>query len=84
MDSNLQKKAYFQSRRGLQELDLIFIPFVEEAFGSLDQKDQRSFLTLLDNEDIDLIDWLVNEVVPPGEFFKIVNKVKEHFNYEGN
>ena len=76
MDSNLQKKAYFQSRRGLQELDLIFIPFVQEVFCSLDQEDQKAFLTLLDNEDIDLIDWLLKEVTPPAEFFEIVNKVK--------
>ena len=82
MDSNLQKKAYFQSRRGLQELDLIFIPFVEEVFCSLDQEDQKSFLTLLDNEDIDLIDWLLTEVNPPTEFFEIVNKVKGHLNYD--
>lgn len=82
MDSNLQKKAYFQSRRGLQELDLIFKPFVEEVFCSLDQKDQKSFLTLLDNEDIDLIDWLLKEVNPPTEIFEIVNIVKEHLNYD--
>ena len=82
MDSNLQKKAYFQSRRGLQELDLIFKPFVEEVFCSLDQEDQKSFLTLINNEDIDLIDWLLKEVNPPTEFLEIVNIVKEHLNYD--
>lgn len=82
MDSNLYKKAYFLSRRGLQELDLVFTPFVEERFSELNQEDKVSFLELLDNNDVDLMDWIINEKPTPREFNNIVIQVKDYLKYE--
>ena len=82
MDSNLYKKAYFLSRRGLQELDLVFTPFVEERFTELNQEDKVSFLELLDNNDVDLMDWIINEKPTPREFNNIVIQVKDYLKNE--
>ncbi len=82
MDSNLYKKAYFLSRRGLQELDLVFTPFVEERFSELNQEDKVSFLELLDNNDVDLMDWIINEKPTPREFNNIVIQVKDYLKNE--
>ena len=82
MDSNLYKKAYFLSRRGLQELDLVFKPFVEERFSELNQEDKVSFLELLDNNDVDLMDWIINEKPTPREFNNIVIQVKDYLKHE--
>ena len=82
MDSNLYKKAYFLSRRGLQELDLVFKPFVEERFSELNQEDKVSFLELLDNNDVDLMDWIINEKPTPREFINIVIQVKDYLKHE--
>ena len=82
MDSNLYKKAYSLSRRGLQELDLVFTPFVEERFSELNQEDKVSFLELLDNNDVDLMDWIINEKPTPREFNNIVIQVKDYLKHE--
>lgn len=82
MDSNLYKKAYFLSRRGLQELDLVFTPFVEERFSKLNQEDKISFLELLENNDMDLMDWIINEKPTPREFNNIVIQVKDYLKHE--
>ena len=82
MDSNLYKKAYFLSRRGLQELDLVFTPFVEERFSKLNQGDKISFLELLENNDMDLMDWIINEKPTPREFNNIVIQVKDYLKHE--
>ena len=82
MDSNLYKKAYFLSRRGLQELDLVFKPFVEERFSELNQEDKVSFLELLDNNDVDLMDWIINEKPTPRKFNNIVIQVKNYLKHE--
>ena len=71
MNSNLHKKAYFLSRRGLQELDIIFKPFVEERFEALTDKDKLSFLDLLQKDDVDLIDWLLNGMPVPEDLNNI-------------
>jgi len=82
VDSNLYKKAYFLSRRGLQELDLVFTPFVEVRFSKLNQEDKISFLELLENNDMDLMDWIINEKPTPREFNNIVIQVKDYLKHE--
>ena len=82
MDSNLYKKAYFLSRRGLQELDLVFTHFVEVRFSKLNQEDKLSFLELLENNDMDLMDWIINEKPTPKEFNNIVIQVKDYLKHE--
>ena len=77
MESYLQKKAYFRSRRGLQELDIILKPFIENHFSDLKKADQLSYMELVDNEDVELMDWLVNHTKPPNSLLKIVNLVIE-------
>ena len=84
MNSNLHKKAYFLSRRGLQELDIIFKPFVEERFEALSDKDKLSFLDLLQKDDVDLIDWLLNEMPVPEDFNNIVTQIKHYLLHEEN
>ena len=76
MNSNLHKKAYFLSRRGLQELDIIFKPFVEERFEALSDKDKLSFLDLLQKDDVDLIDWLLNGMPVHENLNYIVTHIK--------
>ena len=79
MESNLHKKANWHCRRGLQELDLILMPFVENHFNDLNKTEQLSFLTILEYEDVDLMDWLVYGVTPPQEFITIIELVRDKY-----
>ena len=82
MNLNLHKKAYFLSRRGLQELDIILKPFVEERFEALSNKDKLSFLNLLQKDDVDLLDWLLTEIPVTEKFNNIVAQIKHYLNHE--
>jgi len=82
VNSNLHKKVYFLSRRGLQELDIIFKPFVEERFEALSDKDKLSFLELLQKEDVDLMDWLLNGIPVPEDLKNIVTQIKHYLKHE--
>ena len=46
-------------RRGMLELDVLFIPFVDEAYDGLTAKDQRTFERLLTEQDPDLFSWFM-------------------------
>jgi antitoxin CptB len=46
-------------RRGMLELDVLFMPFVEEAFDSLSVQQQAIFQRLLTEEDPDLFAWFM-------------------------
>ncbi|MBL0710550.1 MAG: succinate dehydrogenase assembly factor 2 [Colwellia sp.] len=68
-------------RRGMLELDVLFIPFVEEAYDDLTAKQQRTFERLLTEQDPDLFAWFLghktcedNELNAMVQF--ILNRVK--------
>jgi antitoxin CptB len=58
------RRLTWQSRRGMLELDLLFVPFMEEAFRDLAVEDQDCFVKLLECEDQDLFVWLMEREKP--------------------
>ncbi len=58
------KKILWQCRRGLWELDLILINFVENSFDDLTEREIESFQKLLSLEDVDLLNIFVHKVIP--------------------
>ncbi|MBU2923242.1 succinate dehydrogenase assembly factor 2 [Colwellia sp. 4_MG-2023] len=46
-------------RRGMLELDVLFIPFVDEAYDNLTSKQQYVFERLLTEQDPDLFAWFM-------------------------
>ena len=59
--NELKKKILWQCRRGLWELDAIFIPFIENNFDYLEEDEISDFQRLLQYEDIEIFDILVNK-----------------------
>ena len=59
--NELKKKILWQCRRGLWELDAIFVPFVESNFDYLEEDDISDLQRLLEYEDIEIFDILVNK-----------------------
>ena len=77
----LLDKAKFKSRRGLNELDQILVPFVNKKFQQLDEIDKILFLELLEFEDIDLADLILYKKIQSSEKFKkIISKIIEFSN----
>ena len=55
----LLDKAKFNSRRGLNELDQILVPFVNREFENLQDLEKLNFIELLEFEDVDLADLIL-------------------------
>ncbi|MBT3566668.1 MAG: succinate dehydrogenase assembly factor 2 [Porticoccus sp.] len=51
------------SRRGMLELDLMLLPFLEKIYPTLDLDDQKRYWKLLECEDQDLWSWLLKSKV---------------------
>ena len=58
------KRIYWHSRRGMLELDLILVPFVENHLRRLGPEDQALYVQLLDSEDTDLYRWFLRAERP--------------------
>ena len=71
-----ERKALWRSRRGLLELDLILVPFVENCFASLPERLRRDYLDLLTVDDVDAYAWLTSGESAPSRYQQIVDVIK--------
>lgn len=79
--SNLLNKAKFKARRGLNELDKIFVPFVEKRFLSLDNTKVNQFFELLEIDDVSLADIIIYKKTDyPIELKEIFEEIFEFYS----
>jgi len=83
-DRNELGRVYWQSRRGMLELDLLLIPFAQEAYPGLDAEARAQFRSLLVCEDTQLYRWLVaRDAEPAPEHASIIARIVEHGRVAG-
>lgn len=71
-----KSRLLWACRRGMLELDVLFIPFVKEAFDNLSTVDQFTFQRLLTCEDPDLFAWFMrHKPCPDAELEKIIDVI---------
>ena len=58
------RRLWWHSRRGMLELDVLLIPFLEEAYRELPADDQARYRKLLDCEDTDMFEWFMQRGKP--------------------
>jgi antitoxin CptB len=58
------RRTYWASRRGMLELDLILVPFVEQRLRQLSEPDQQCYSRLLECEDTELFAWFMQRDRP--------------------
>ncbi len=67
-----ENRLRWASRRGMLELDLILLPFLENIFPSLSDEQKSLYEKLLESEDQDLFSWLMQRVEPQDPELKII------------
>ncbi len=58
------KRLWWHSRRGMLELDVLLIPFLEQAYRDLSPEDQARYHKLLSCEDSDMFEWFMQRSRP--------------------
>lgn len=58
------KRLRWRSRRGMLELDLVLLPFFDQAFMNLPEAQQQTFVKLLEQDDPDLHAWFSRKSSP--------------------
>lgn len=59
MLKNNKARLKWACRRGMLELDVLFMPFVDEAYDHLSDKDKSIFERLLEEQDPELFAWFM-------------------------
>ena len=72
-------RIFWASRRGMLELDLILVPFVEQRLRELDAIDLQRYINLLECEDTELFAWFMQRQMPEDpELAGIVEQIVAH------
>lgn len=82
--ATLKRVALWRSRRGLLELDLILVPFVEQKFETLTNHERNQYLELLELDDVVLLSWIRRSAPTDPRFEEIVEKVIQHITTPSN
>lgn len=71
-------RLYWHSRRGMLELDVLLIPFLEQAYRDLPRDDQIRYQNLLNCEDAEMFEWFMQRSRPQDpELQRIVDMILE-------
>lgn len=77
--STERKRLYWHSRRGMWELDLLLIPFLDACYETLDEGLQADYQRLITLEDQDLFTWLMRrEPAQDPSLQKVIDRIIEH------
>lgn len=79
MEIYSKKRACWASRRGMLELDVILLPFIEQYYETLTDNEQRLITKLLNADDPDLFTWLMGYGAPSDpHLIEAVTLVRKH------
>lgn len=71
-----KSRLLWACRRGMLELDVLFMPFVEEAYDALSDHDKAIFERLLSCDDPDLFAWFMgHQACPDPDLARLVNVI---------
>lgn len=71
------KRIRWACRRGMLELDVLLLPFFQQAFQSLTLAEQEGFVALLSESDEDLYYWLLTKSAPANPIYmQLVKKIR--------
>ncbi|MFT6101590.1 MAG: antitoxin CptB [Granulosicoccus sp.] len=74
-----KNRLFWSSRRGMLELDLVLMPFIENVYPTLAEPDQELYQLLLEEEDQDLFSWFMRREDPDDvNLLRIVNIIREN------
>lgn len=76
MDRN---RLFWASRRGMLELDLVLLPFLENVYETLEEADRQRYVKLLEEQDQDLFAWFLRREDPADpELLRIVQIIRDN------
>lgn len=62
----------WRCRRGIREMDLLLQRFVETRYDKLSEEEKSAFTELLEQPDLDIMDWIMERSVPPTNSLKTI------------
>ena len=60
-------RLLWRCRRGIREMDIVLQTFLNESYDSLSDVDKKIFSKLLDEADLDILNWIMGKDKPESD-----------------
>lgn len=72
-----RRRLRWRCRRGMLELDELFITFLDRGYDKLNDSERDTFERMLESKDQDLLDWMLLQAEPEdGDYRNLVDKIR--------
>ncbi len=65
-----RSRLLWRCRRGIREMDIVLQTFLNQSYDTLSDADKNSFAQLLDEADLDILNWIMGKGEPENEGIK--------------
>lgn len=73
-----RSRLLWHCRRGIREMDILFREFIDQHYDQLNEDDKQSFSKLLDEADLDILNWIMGKDTPDSDELKrIISLIRE-------
>ena len=79
--SDKKSRLFWRSRRGIKEMDIVFQDFIKNSYDKLNSKDKSAFSKLLEEQDLDILNWILGKDKPEDiALIEIIKKIRSSRN----
>jgi antitoxin CptB len=65
-----RSRLLWHCRRGIREMDILFREFIDQHYDQLNDDEKRNFSKLLDEADLDILNWIMGKDIPKSDNLK--------------
>ncbi len=65
-----RSRLLWRCRRGIREMDIVLQTFLNQTYDTLSKADKDSFAQLLDEADLDILNWIMGKDEPENDGIK--------------
>lgn len=70
-----QKALVWQCRRGIKEIEILLIPFLEKYYKEEEESIRQAFIALLAEADLDIFEWFMRREKPESKQMELIVNV---------
>lgn len=72
-----QSRLFWRCRRGMKEMDILLLYYLENYYDQASSKEQHSFADLLEENDMDILSWIMYKTPAQKKYRNIIQNIAE-------
>lgn len=69
---NKYSRLLWRCRRGMREMDILLLNYLENHYHNTSTEEQHNFATLLNENDLDILSWIMQKTRPDDERYAAI------------